>query len=354
MRRISVIIPTLATVVLLLAGCDVFGLPYPVTPGQEATRQAREAGEEAGMKKGRALAKGEKFQEDPEVTARRQADPIFAEAFDRGVERGFDAELGIQGSELGRAWFYASLEPGFPASGWLPDPGENWSERDKHAIADAVGISPDDWRLDHEEFREQIRNGVAWASYYHQLGIPRRSCFAAGTSVLMADGSTKPIEAIRPGDRVRGRNGAINTVTRVERPRLAGRLLYGFDGGRPFVTAEHPFLTAEGWKAIDPAATRAENPALAVGALVAGDRLAVVALSAAAVAQGGTGFLAVRYAPAEPPAVAYRALGRITAVRADPDTVVYNLLLDGDHSYFADGYLVHNKDGDQGGGEGDE
>lgn len=42
-------------------------------------------------------------------------------------------------------------------------------------------------------------------------------------------------------------------------------------------------------------------------------------------------------------------LGEIAAVRADPETVVYNLLLDGDHTYFADGYLVHNKAGDNAG-----
>jgi len=37
------------------------------------------------------------------------------------------------------------------------------------------------------------------------------------------------------------------------------------------------------------------------------------------------------------------AIEAIATVRADPDVVVYNLLLDGDHTYFADGYLVHNK-----------
>ena len=33
----------------------------------------------------------------------------------------------------------------------------------------------------------------------------------------------------------------------------------------------------------------------------------------------------------------------IEGVAADPDTVVYNLLLDGNNTYFANDYLVHNK-----------
>ena len=33
------------------------------------------------------------------------------------------------------------------------------------------------------------------------------SCFVAGTAVLMADGTERPIEALRPGDAVLGRRG---------------------------------------------------------------------------------------------------------------------------------------------------
>jgi hypothetical protein len=171
------------------------------------------------------------------------------------------------------------------------------------------------------------------------------SCFTAGTQVLMADGSVRPIEAVRPGERVRGRDGSVNGVTGVERVRLGDRLLYGFDGGPPFVTAEHPFLTAQGWKAIDPRSTRRESPHLAVGALAPGDRLAVAAVPAALAAETASGALAVRYAPAPLPRYGFRAAVRITAVRAAPGTVLYNLLLDGDHSYIANGYVVHNKDG---------
>ncbi len=165
------------------------------------------------------------------------------------------------------------------------------------------------------------------------------SCFVPGTKVAMADGGERNIEDIRAGDRVRGVDGAVNTVTGIERPRLAGRLVYAINGGPAFVTAEHPFWTADGWKAIDPMATAAEKPRLRVGALVVGDRVAAAATPASGAAAGARA-LAVAYAPAPLREV---AIHTILGVTASPDTVVYNLLLDGNHTYFANGYLVHNK-----------
>ena len=59
-------------------------------------------------------------------------------------------------------------------------------------------------------------------------------------------------------------------------------------------------------------------------------------------AVAGAQALSVAFAPGELPEVAIRS---ILGVTASPDTVVYNLLLNGNHTYFANGYLVHNKDG---------
>jgi hypothetical protein len=36
-------------------------------------------------------------------------------------------------------------------------------------------------------------------------------------------------------------------------------------------------------------------------------------------------------------------LGSLIGMPADPNTPLYNLRLDGDHAYFADELLVHNK-----------
>ena len=171
------------------------------------------------------------------------------------------------------------------------------------------------------------------------------SCFVAGTAVLMADGSERPIESLRPGDLVRGAGGRVNRVVGVERPCLGARRLYAFNGGRPFVTAEHPFLTMAGWKAIDPAATARENAALKVTALKIGDLLT---RAWPAAPHAGSGNLAADVAVEFSLAV----LMHIEAADGDAAMTVYNLLLDGDHSYVADGFVVHNKGGDDGGGEG--
>ena len=169
------------------------------------------------------------------------------------------------------------------------------------------------------------------------------SCFVAGTMVLMADGTQRPIESVRVGDLVLGRRGRGNRVRGCECTRLGRRRLYGLNGGRPFVTAEHPFLTAEGWKALDPDATRRETERLAVAPLQLGDRLCR-GIARQASAGSGRGRLVFLQATT--------VLEAIAGMTDEPSTPLFNLLLDGDHSYVADGWIVHNKnaDGDGGGG----
>ena len=186
--------------------------------------------------------------------------------------------------------------------------------------------------------------------YYPDLGInglwevveldraPVVCCFTAETRVRLADGSTMRIDAVMVGDFVLGNEGSTNRVTGIERPLLGERLLYAFDGGTPFVTAEHPFLTADGWKAIDPAATATESPWLPVGRLVRGDRLLMAAHARVPVLAGGG------RDPVEL-GVAVHRLDAVSAHEAHPILTVYNLLLDGDHTFIADDFIVHNKNG---------
>ena len=187
------------------------------------------------------------------------------------------------------------------------------------------------------------------------------SCFTADTQIVMADGQLKEIGNIAVGDVVLGQDGAHNIVTGLEWVTLGGRLLYGFDGGVPFVTAEHPFMTDQGWKSIDPTATADENPSLQVSRLEVGDSVVTM--------QRDYWHLA---ALGDPSGTGDTALGRqhlriLGAVAANSETVLYNLLLDGDHAYWVvppaevsplrtvstapalseDGtaFLVHNKGG---------
>jgi hypothetical protein len=192
------------------------------------------------------------------------------------------------------------------------------------------------------ENREWFGGQRECASYCEEA-CPRRfecgdfclSCFTGETRIAMADGTSRPIEQVAIGDRVLGREG-VNRVVAIERPRLGTRRLYALNDGPFFVTAEHPFLTEDGWKAVDPAATAAENPALVVGRLNVGDYLLTLAgVAVLAAAGGGEAEVAPRLVAVP--------LGSLIGMASDPATPLYNLRLDGDHAYFADELLVHNK-----------
>lgn len=145
-----------------------------------------------------------------------------------------------------------------------------------------------------------------------------KCCFAPGTLITLVDGTRRPIESLGQGDAVLGADGAHNIVDRLLAPRLGNRKLYAFNHGRPFVTAEHPFRTTEGWRAVNPEAARAEAPGLSTGRLEAGHTL---------IGEGGPVLLT-----------------DISVAGAAPSTPVYNLVLSGNHTYYANGYLAHNKE----------
>lgn len=146
------------------------------------------------------------------------------------------------------------------------------------------------------------------------------SCFVAGTKVLLYDGSIKNIEEIQIGEILLGMDNMPNTVLSFDHPVLGQRSLYSINDEPFFVTAEHPFMTIKGWKAFDPAATAEENPYLTIGTLRLGDELIM--------ADGTT-----------------VQLERIRQTAADASLQLYNFVLDGNNSYYANGYLVHNKGG---------
>jgi outer membrane immunogenic protein len=171
------------------------------------------------------------------------------------------------------------------------------------------------------------------------------SCFTATTRVLMADGTTLPIAAVRIGDQVLGDNGEVNRVVDIETPALAARKLYAFNDGPAFVTPEHPFMTRDGWKSIAPEATFTENHNLSVGRLAIGDQLVkletvTTRAKPMSVAFGGTAQAPAIEALIE---IKFVPLESITVHDGDPSMTLYNLRLDGNHTYFANGYLVHNK-----------
>jgi len=142
------------------------------------------------------------------------------------------------------------------------------------------------------------------------------SCFTAGVKVKMADGTDKNIEDVKIDEEILGQNG-VNTVVDYDRPKLGDRKLYSFNGGKAFVTDEHPFMTEGGWKSIDPGETLKENPELTVDILNIGD---VIITNSESI-----------------------TIESVESHEGNAEDIVYNFNLDGDNSYYADGYLVHNK-----------
>jgi len=100
------------------------------------------------------------------------------------------------------------------------------------------------------------------------------------------------------------------------RPILHGKL-YSLNGGRYFVTEEHPFKTIDGWKSINPEKTKLENIGIIVTKLNIGDTL---------ITDKGNVLLKT-----------------IDGKEGASNTKLFNFFLGGDHTYYADGYLVHNK-----------
>lgn len=142
-------------------------------------------------------------------------------------------------------------------------------------------------------------------------------CFIKNTQITMVDGTYKNIEDVLIGDILKGET-TNNTVLGYHRPKLENKLLYGYNGGTAFATADHPFKTTEGWKAFNPSqAMKEHNLDIEIGQLELGDIL---------ITEKG-----------------FEELTSFDTKKDVPETQLYNFIVDGDNTYYADGYLVHNK-----------
>ncbi len=161
-------------------------------------------------------------------------------------------------------------------------------------------------------------------------------CFSAETRIALPDGSSRSIADLAVGDAVLGADGQINRIAAIHQPTLGNRALYAINDSDFFVTDSHPFMTDDGWKSIDPAATAREHIDLPVGRLRVGDRVQVLN-GVLAVARGG------RLPDRTDIEVTASIVQRIEPIAADPATQLFNLRLDGNQTYFANDLLVHNK-----------
>lgn len=117
----------------------------------------------------------------------------------------------------------------------------------------------------------------AWSWTYFDTSCSarygREGCVLKGTPVTLADGTKKNVEELKIGDELKTHDGtagitALNVFTQLFDE------LYGINGGKPFITKEHPILTTEGWKSIKPNITSVKsNDLKIVGALKVGDKI---------------------------------------------------------------------------------
>lgn len=146
------------------------------------------------------------------------------------------------------------------------------------------------------------------------------ACFPAGTKVTLSDKSTRNIEDIRVGDKVIGQDesgkSVVSTVQQLEKPVSDNMCEIKFaEGDRLEVTKGHPLATIGGWKAIDPKTALSESPGVSVTSLNVGDQIIKSEKSAT-----------------------------VSSIACWSQKVqTYNLAVDNAHTYFAGGFLVHNK-----------
>ena len=139
-----------------------------------------------------------------------------------------------------------------------------------------------------------------------------QGCFTGETLITMEDGSTKRIDSIELEDIVKSEKETSKVIgIDIHKGTFT---VYSINGNEAFVTAEHPFKTINGWKAIDPLETfkkhKIESTVLEVGDVL--------------ITKEGT--------------------EEIKSIEASTETVnvVYNLKLDNEHVYYTNEYLVHN------------
>ena len=161
------------------------------------------------------------------------------------------------------------------------------------------------------------------------------SCFLAGSLVAMANGNFTPIEQIRPGDLVVGAFGETNEVLALDWVVLGDRWMYKINDehstsdDHPHVSADRKFYSAEPnaiykeWGKIYP--------------VILGDDSIImkrnIGLTKTPVKQLTTGIeLQTTGGP--------KLVENIEPFRMDASTPLYNLVVDGSHTYFVEGYAV--------------
>ena len=144
------------------------------------------------------------------------------------------------------------------------------------------------------------------------------TCFDPESLVTMFNGTFKKIKDIVVGELVMSQYGESNRVLGMETPPLGNRLMYQFNNHWAFVSEEHPLLSTTGWAAFDPDSWAVEQPFVG--------NLNKIEIGTTLVTQTG-----------------FETVNSIGTKTLPADYLIYNLVLDGDHTYIVENIVVHNK-----------
>lgn len=138
-------------------------------------------------------------------------------------------------------------------------------------------------------------------------------CFVVWTKVTLVNGVLVPIETVKVGDILLGEHWSHNIVEETKNHVYSWNI-YSINGSSYFVSANHPFMSTKWRKSFDPEWSLNEKFDLPISQLEIGDVL-----------------------------VTDHGLERVNSFDyiIQPQTV-YNFTVSGNHTYYADGYLVHN------------
>ena len=156
--------------------------------------------------------------------------------------------------------------------------------------------------------------------------------FLGQAVVLMADGSTKHIEDIMPGEMVRGRHGESNMVLALRRP-LAGRRAFYIINGNHSLSEEQIHWSRRGPLAVNAEAAKNEK----------GKAYPVLLANGELFFRKNIGLKYVLPLLPSDLLIGIDGLKPVVSLEStsvEESQMLFDLVLGGSHTYFVDGYLV--------------
>lgn len=161
-------------------------------------------------------------------------------------------------------------------------------------------------------------------------------CFLEGALVTMSDGSTKPIQDVQVGDKVRGAFGEENTVLALHRPLLGAGTIVDINKEHK-TTKHHPHVLADrGFCCVEPNI---------INSMTYGKKHTIILKDGTKENRVMKGLRADRMKKLEIGNVLQTVNGpkevsTIDDIKMSPFTQVYHLVIDGSHTFIVDGYAV--------------